>query len=156
MKLGATIWAGVLCLLLSAGSAQAQTCTTSATTTNFGGYNPTDLLALDGSGNVQVSCTGLISLLVSYTIQLSSGASGSFATRTLSNGTHALGYNLYTNVARITVWGDGSGSTFTVTDGYLIAIAPTVRNYPVYGRIAAGQNVPPGAYSDTITVTVNY
>jgi len=31
-----------------------------------------------------------------------------------------------------------------------------VRTYTVYGRTVASQNVPPGSYADTITVTVNY
>jgi spore coat protein U-like protein len=29
-------------------------------------------------------------------------------------------------------------------------------NIPVYGRIAAGQSVPAGTYSDTVTITLNF
>lgn len=160
MKRGLGGVAGMLCALplLWPGAAHALlfTCTAEASVANFGAYSPFDAAALDGVGNARVTCTGLIGLLVSYDIQLSRGASGSYAARSMSNGIHALSYNLYTSAARATVWGDGSGGSSTVSDGYLLAILTTVRDYPVYGRIGAGQNVSPGAYADTIVVTVNY
>jgi spore coat protein U-like protein len=147
-------------LLLAAGPVfgQTSTCTASASATNFGTYSPTSPSALDGTGNVQVSCSllGVISILVSYQIQLSAGTSGSSASRTLSGPDASLTYNLYTNASRMAIWGDGSGGSSTVSDGYLLGLLTTVKNYPVYGRIVAGQNVPPGSYGDTIVVTVNY
>lgn len=145
--------------LLWSGSAHAiADCTASAGSTNFGTYSPFSISPLDGTGNVQVSCSliGLISLVVSYDILLSPGSSGTFVNRTMSGGSYNLSYNLYTNAGRSSIWGDGSGGTSIVTDGYLLGLLTTVRNYPVYGRIFAGQNVPPGLYSDTIVVTVNY
>ncbi|HJV24992.1 MAG TPA: spore coat U domain-containing protein [Aromatoleum sp.] len=150
----------VLVLQLVAGPAFGQTssCTASASATNFGTYSPTSPSALDGTGNVQVSCSllGIISILVSYQIQLSAGASGSSAGRTLAGPGASLNYNLYTNASRTAIWGDGSGGSSTVSDGYLLGLLTTVKNYPVFGRIVAGQNVPSGSYSDTIVVTVNY
>jgi spore coat protein U-like protein len=75
-------------------------------------------------------------------------------TRTIANGGNTLNYNLYRDSARSQVWGDGSGSTFTVTgtgSGLLTASTLTV-----YGDIAAAQDKPPGTYTSTITVTVTY
>lgn len=133
-------------------------CTTSASSTNFGTYSPFSVSPLDGTGNVQVSCSllGVLSLLVSYDILLNPGSSGTFTSRTMSGGGYNLNYNLYTDSGRSLIWGDGSGGTSIVSDGYLLGLLTTVRNYPVYGRISAGQNLPPGIYSDTIVVTVNY
>jgi spore coat protein U-like protein len=62
-----------------------------------------------------------------------------------------LNYNLFTDAARSAVWGDGTQGTSTLS-------SKVQRNKPwvatVYGRIPAGQNVPVGLYSDTLTVTI--
>ncbi len=133
-------------------------CSTSATTVPFGSYNPFAIGSIDRSGTVTVSCSlgGLISLLVSYTIKLSPGLYGTYATRKLAAGSNRLNYNLYTSAAYSTVWGNGSSGTGTVSDGYLLGLTTTHRNYTVYGRLPALQNLPSGAYSDTITITVEY
>ncbi len=143
-------------LLCGTGSALAD-CSVSAVSTSFGSYDPFGAVAVDSTGSVTVSCQFLIGVLVGYTIQLSSGTGGSYAPRTLSGTGYQLDYNLYTNAGRTAVWGDGSGGTNTVSDGYLVSVLfPVVRNYTVYGRLPAGQNVPPGSYTDTVIVTVNY
>lgn len=139
------------------GLASAVTCSVSATATSFGSYNPLSSLNTDGTGTVTVTCSNVISLLVSYEILLSKGGSGSFATRHMSSGANTLSYNLYTSILRTTIWGDGTGGSGKVTDGYLLGVlVPTVRNYTVYGRIPAQQNVASGSYADSITVTINY
>lgn len=143
-------------LALAATQAAALSCTASASPTSFGGYDPLSAAPLDSVGNVQVSCSNLVSLFVSYSIALSAGSSGSFAGRQLSGGANTLDYNLYTNAAHSAVWGDGTAGSATLADGYLLLLLSDQRNYPVYGRIPAGQNVPPGSYIDSIVVTVNY
>lgn len=134
------------------------TCTVSATTVAFGSYNPFSSSPQDSTGDIAVSCTvgGILSLLVSYDISLSSGGSGAYATRRMSSGANTLSYNLYTSSGRTTVWGNGTGSTAIVSDGYLLGVGTTVRHYTVYGRAPALQNVRSGAYLDSITVTVDY
>lgn len=142
---------------LATSFASAQTCNTSATPTAFGTYNPLSPLAVTTTGTVNVSCSALISLLVNYTITLSAGSSGTYAARTMASGGNHLTYNLFTDTAHTTIWGDGSGGTGTVTDGYLLQVLfPVSRNYSVYGRLSALQNVAPGTYADTIFVTVTY
>lgn len=77
--------------------------------------------------------------------------------RKMSNGGTQLSYQLYSNSGRTTIWGDGSAGTSTVTDGYLISVlVPVVRNYSVYGRITAKQNVTAGSYLDAVTVLMTY
>jgi spore coat protein U-like protein len=155
-------WTRACCLALlwlgGADSALALTCSVSAIATSFGTYNPFSAVPLDSAGSVTVTCEQLlISILVSYSIQLSSGASGGYAPRRLAGPGYQLDYNLYTNAARSSVWGDGGGGTAVVSDGYLLGIVvPVQRSYTVYGRMPAGQNVAPGSYTDTITVTINY
>ena len=143
--------------VLAAGPADAlfATCTTSASGVAFGSYDPTSTSADTTTGTVTVSCTALISLLVSYTISLNSGGSGSFATRKMHLVSN-LNYNLYTSASLSQVWGDGTAGTGTVSDSYLLGIGTTNRSYNVYGNLPGSQNVPPGAYGDTIMVTVTY
>jgi spore coat protein U-like protein len=65
-------------------------------------------------------------------------------------------YQLYTDAARTTVWGDGAGGT-AVQSGVGTA-AP--RTLTVYGRIPdAGANLSAAVradYRDTVTITVTY
>jgi spore coat protein U-like protein len=123
----------------------------------FGNYNPTSSLSTDATGTITVTC-GAIALgaNISYEIRLSKGNSTSFSPRQLKNGSNALSYNLYTNTARSLIWGDTTGGTVSVSDGYILAIISNAINYTVYGRIPASQNVAAGLYSDTIVVSVIY
>jgi spore coat protein U-like protein len=133
-------------------------CVALASPVSFGAYSPFDAAPVTSSGTLSVRCSllGLLSLDVQYTIQLGPGTSGSYAGRSLVQGARVLSYNLYTDFARTTVWGNGGAGTATVTDGYSLGLLTTTREYPVYGRIPAGQNVPAGTYSDTILVTIDY
>jgi spore coat protein U-like protein len=126
-------------------------CAVTATTLNFGTYSPSAASALTGSSTISVNCT----TGSPYTVALNVGSGGgSFTTRTLLNGTNTLNYNLYKDSAYSQVWGDGSGSTFTVagTGSGLL----TSNNITVYGSIPISQDKPTGAYASLITVTVSY
>jgi len=158
---------GTLCLaaLLECAPAEATTasntftvqavinssCNVSATTLNFGTYDPTSATALTGTSTVSVFCTAG----TPYTSALNVGSGGgSFVTRTIANGGNVLNYNLFRDAARSQVWGDGSGSTVTASgtgSGLL-----TANNLTVYGEIPIAQDKPPGTYTSTITVTVAY
>ncbi len=133
-------------------------CSVSANSVSFGSYTYTSPSPTDTTGNVRVSCSlgGFVSLFISYEIAFSTGNSGSYSPRTLAFGGNNLPYNLYTNAARNNVWGDGTGGTSTISDGYLLGLFTVVRDYTVYGRIPAAQNTPAGSYADTIIVTITY
>lgn len=124
----------------------------------FGNYDPTSATAATGSSSISVNCTKGDA----YTIALNYGVNGgTAANRIMSDGAtptaDLLNYNLYTDSAYKNVW----NSTCTAgnnCDGGTGA-GPGAGNaltYTVYGQIAAGQNVPAGSYSDTITLTVNF
>jgi spore coat protein U-like protein len=134
-----------------------QSCTVATMPVGFGLYNPLTPTANTAAGQVSVICTvTLLGLLEYWTIALSAGNSGTFTARQMLNGTSPLSYNLYATAAYSNVWGDGSGSTTLVNGGALLSIGTTETDYPVYGRIPAGQDSAAGAFLDTIVVTLNF
>jgi spore coat protein U-like protein len=156
--------AGVL--LLAAGGALAETktttfpvsaqvaanCLVSADSIDFGSYDGTSALAVNGA--VKVRC----SYGTPFTVQLSAGG-GSFAQRLLKNGTEQLEYNLFTDSDFTSIWGDGTASTVDVDDVGEGMSSTKEITHTVFGQLsnsAANQDAPAGAYSDTITVTVVY
>ena len=124
-------------------------CAVTALPLAFGAYDAAGASQLDGSTSVTVLCT----LGTAYNVGLNqgTGTGATVATRKLTNGLSTLNYTLYSDSNRSTVWGNTVG-TNTVSGTYALAQAP----YTVYGRIASGQVVPAGSYSDTITVTITY
>ncbi|HVT35490.1 MAG TPA: spore coat U domain-containing protein [Nevskiaceae bacterium] len=125
-------------------------CTVTATALPFTNYDPTASGNDDATTTVSVLCT----LSTPYTVRLSQGVNGTSVTarkmiRTL--GTETLTYSLYRDAARSQNWGvtDGSDTASGTGTGLL-------QNITVYGRITSGAAVPAGAYTDTVTVTVNY
>lgn len=130
-----------------AAPAIAQACTVSATNHAFGTLDPLAGTDVDSASTVTVTC----STATSYSIALSAG-NGTYDRREMVKGSDTLEYNLYTDAARTIIWGDGSGSTSTVSgndDG-------TGTDHTVYGRIPSGQNPVIGSYSDSIVATVTY
>lgn len=133
------------------------TCTVSATNLTFS-YNGTT-----GGGDASTAvATATCSNGTDYFLTLSTGSSGTYANRTMLNGTNTLNYNLFIDAANTQIWGDGTGVSVTNP-----ANAPTntffgngtAQNYTIYGKIASpAQNVPVGTYTDTggITITVNF
>ena len=133
-------------------------CTVAANPLAFGTYTP-------GGGAVKVSSTLNVNCTKTtpFTVALNAGTTtgDAFTQRLLQNQTagdaDTLQYNLYTSNTYATVWGDGTGSTGTVT-GTGTGIATSVAE-TVYGQLVdstANQNVSPGSYTDTITVTVSF
>ncbi len=66
-----------------------------------------------------------------------------------------LGYQIYSNSAHTTIWGDGTNGSSTVSGtgtGPGAAITETM-----YGQVSAGQTVLTGSYKDNpVNVTVTY
>lgn len=134
-----------LLVLVGAAPAAAAMCSVNPQGVSFGNYDPLSTSALDGVGNINVTCDALVPL----TVSLSSGSSGTYSERRMSSGFAYLRYNLYTDAGRNIVWGDGLGSSTVSDTGNNVDL-------PVYGRIPGFQNVPANAYADTIIVTVTF
>lgn len=148
--------AGLAGLLMAAALHAAPSCTISSTAVNFGNYNPLNVASVTGTGTLSFQCQpGITGGGISYTISLSSG-SGTYVQRTLTSGGNVLNYNLYTDSTLTTVWGDGSAGTATVVTAISKAQALAGVTNTVYGNIPAQQDVIPGSYTDTITVTVTF
>ena len=138
-------------LSASDASAQAASCTISATSVNFGSYNVFNGTALDSTATITFNCNATAA---NITVTLSKGQSSTYNPRTMTKGAEVLNYNLYRNAARTTIWGDGSAGT----GRYSSANPPnnTNVNLTVYGRIPAGQDVSAGSYGDTVAATINF
>jgi spore coat protein U-like protein len=138
-------------LLPSAASAQSPSCTITTLSVNFGNYNVFTTTPDDSTGRVTYRCN---STAFNITVALTQGASSTFNPRLMYKGVEVLGYNLYRNSARTTIWGDGTGGTAV----YSRADPPNNSNVNVtiYGRIPAGQDVSAGTFSDTVTAVINF
>jgi spore coat protein U-like protein len=155
----------LLALLTPLASLPAQAavldCTVSATSVAFGTYVPLQPGALIGTGTMTAICT-VNSHRNALTVDLSTGVSGGFTTRTMTTivgtTTYPLNYNLYQDAANTLIWGDGTGGsqadTVTITRHGNSNTITT--NLTVYGAVAPAQDPAPGIYTDGITVTVNF
>jgi spore coat protein U-like protein len=141
-----------LAVALSSGIARGQTCSFSAGATPiaFGAYDPGTAIPNDSTGSFRYTCTS--AKVKQVIVALSAGGAGSFNPRQMALGAERLDYNLYSDAARTVIWGDGTGGSQTVTS--TPAGATHGATVTIYGRIGAGQWVPPGGYTDTIAVTV--
>lgn len=132
-----------------------QGCTMNVTPIGFGNYDVFPSAPLDAVGTITVSCSGNVRR-ATVTLSVSS-TSGTFDPRRMrrSAGIDRLDYNVYTDVARTTIFGDGTGATSLIRPrrppGPRV---PWSANITMYGRIPPGQNVSVGAYSDILTATV--
>jgi spore coat protein U-like protein len=143
--------------LAAANTVGAAGCSVAASSLLFGPYDTLSFVPVDSVGTVTVSCSGNPGEAVSYRIGVSAGGSGSSSARRLRGpGAWALDYNLFTNGARTLVWGDGAAGSLAVTDTLSLTGGAQQRSHPVYGRIFPRQNVAPGAYTDTLVVTLEF
>jgi spore coat protein U-like protein len=136
--------------MLLCSRVDAASCTVSTTAVSFGVYDVFSATATDSTGTITFRCTGNASV----TINLNKGTSATFTPRVLTSGSNTINYNLYTDAARGSIWGDTTGGT----SNYSNANPANNQNIvvTVYGRITSGQDVSAGSYSDTITATINF
>lgn len=140
------------CAVLLAPDSARASCSLGGVAVAFGAYDSLTLQSVDTIGSLVFQCNQKAHNVM---ITLSPGSAASYAARRMLNGSQPLFYNLYRDVGRTIIWGDGSGGT----QAYFIK-NPQPNNQditvPIFGRIPASQNVGVGSYSDTITVTLNY
>jgi spore coat protein U-like protein len=114
-------------------------------------------LTLDAAGQLNVNCT----VGTAYNIGLNGGLNATIPAGTaapvagnrrmrLGATTNYVPYELYSNAARTTFWGNTIGTSTLTGTGTGASVA-----VPVYGRVTSA-NVPAGAYEDTVTATVTY
>lgn len=129
-------------------------CTVSGTTLNFGAS--IDPLAtatpLDATSTLSVVCTNTTPYTVALNAGSNAGGASNFGARTMKSGSHTLGYQLYLDAGRSSVWGDGTASSSTSAS----TGTGSTQTMTIYGRLPSLANVIPGSYTDTVTVTVSY
>ncbi|HEU4664846.1 MAG TPA: spore coat U domain-containing protein [Dokdonella sp.] len=125
----------------------AKQCSVTATPLDFGtvGLLLSNTL---GTSTIGVQCSSGSA----WNVGLDDGSNGtSITTRKMASGANLVGYQLYSNAARTTVWGNTVGSNTVAGTGN-----GSVQNLTVYGSVPAQATPAAGTYSDTITVTVTY
>jgi spore coat protein U-like protein len=114
----------------------------------FGTYSV--FAAADDLSNVNftIRCTALRQA----SITLSRGGSGTYTPRMMSG---TANYNLWGDAGLTTIWGDGTGGTYTFS---AVNWSFGTQSYTgtIYGSVPAIQDLAPGAYSDSITATLSY
>jgi spore coat protein U-like protein len=159
----AWLTAALAIVLCGAGQVDAADCDITAVGLNFGTYDPSLTGPDDSIGTVTVTCRYVPkgATVVSYRVTISNGTNGtSPTTRQLGAGSARLGYNVFADPARSQVWGNGTGSTVIASGS--MTIGPGVGNgtrtatHTVYGRIPQLQDAVPGAYNDTLVLTLTY
>ncbi len=115
----------------------------------FGNYDPFSSSTATGTTTFTISCSGCTTCAV--TITISAGGGGSFDPWRNMSGTDVAGldYNIYKDSSRTQIWGDTSSYDLNYNNG-------TSHIYTIYGKINPLQNIEPGAYSDSVTVTTNW
>lgn len=126
-------------------------CKVAASVLNFGTVSAPSA-AIYSTSVVSFQCTQG----TPYELGLSYGASPIFTSGVWKNrlyqGSDSMKYNLFKDAAYTTYWGPDSGLNTVTGTG-----SGGVQNLTVYGRVQSGQPWPtPGAYSDTIQVTVSF
>jgi len=108
----------------------------------------------DGQGQITFSCSPDLLTPVTFQISVDEGNSGTFTPRQLMHSSGAtLDYNLYTDIQRTQILGDGTVGTTTFSGSCLLLCT---RLLTVYGRIPTNQWGPAGQYSDTVIVTLEF
>jgi spore coat protein U-like protein len=156
MTLRHTLFA--VAFLFAAGAARADTtatfqvsanvakvCTIAATPINLGTYDPVTTAATNAAtGTITVQCTKN----TPYDVKLDNGANGTRRMKHASLSEY-LSYQLYSDSAHQVTW---DGTTFVSgTTASNVAVTHTV-----FALIPPAQDVAAGAYSDTVSATINF
>jgi len=138
--------------LLAAAAAAQAACTVSLGNMSFGPYDPLSSAPATTSGNAVVTCNDTPPPTVQMQLSPSAVSGGFFPRRMKSAlGSDTLDYNFYADVGGSAIWGDGTGGTATRSQR---VNRNSPWSVPFYGRIAPNQDVAPGSYSDTLTITI--
>ncbi len=131
-------------------------CGGSATGVAFGSYNPLNSVDTDSNGSITFGCLAAGVGTFTYTISVSA-TNGTVSGRQLKSGGNLISYNLFQDMNRTQIWGDGTSGTSVFSATVPVAVVGLFSNtYTVFGRIPALQNKPAGSYTDTVTVTFTF
>lgn len=140
-------------LFLLHSTSYASNCSLNINPVNFGNYNVLSRMNDSTVGNIGIICD---TSPVTFSVDISTGASSSFYPRKMFSNDYFLIYNLYLDPTFQQVWGDGV-NTNHLSVSNVNCSAANACTYPVYGLIKASDNIHAyaGVYNDTIIVTLN-
>jgi spore coat protein U-like protein len=103
---------------------------------------------IDATSSIALQCTKG----TPYTVGLDAGrgAGATFHMRLMTGAGATIGYNIYKDAGHASIWGDTAAHVLSGTG------TGKPENLTAYGRVPPQPTPQPGAYADTITVTVTY
>ena len=145
--------AGTATANLSVTSNITANCTISTTPVAFGAYDPISANAstpLTAPGAVSTTCTNGSSATITLDqgANPDTGSTASVPLRRMANGSNYMNYGLYSD--------SGHTATFDGTTGVSVTGTGAQVDTTVYGSVPAAQNLPTGAYADTVVATVTF
>lgn len=120
---------------------------------SFLGYDPSGInstVPLDQTTLLQINCTRGATTTIGIDNGTHAGQA-SIGTRALARGNRRLGYDIYQDSGRNTLWTNAGAGLYNYVSPSSL---PTTIS--IYGRIFASQNAPTGIYTDTLVITINY
>ena len=135
-----------------AAPAFAQNCTLASGGLEFGVYDFSSPAPLDTIGTILVNCSQGLTFRIRLDAGRNSGLGFSPRFMQSAAANARIAYNLYIDPSRSMIWGNGDQST-SAFSGVGVGIAMQI---PVFGRVFPAQIVPPGAYQDRVTITVEW
>jgi spore coat protein U-like protein len=154
LMLGMSPWAGLHAQQTAQTTFRVQArvnavCAITASDLDFGTYSAQSGTPLQGTTLLRTTCTPS----TTYHIGLDQGQSpgATVNQRKMVSGANNLNYQLYSDSARSTIWGNTTGTDTVTGVGSGLAV-----DHTVYGAVPAAQVVPAGDYADTITVRIYY
>ena len=159
---GTATWVFFAAILIFPVRADAQSCSVSAASGNYGSVDILSGSSVDTTSSFSVNCSGCLSALgcpYNVCVQFDQGSPNSnSAIRYMGSGPNTIQHELYSDAARTQVWGSwGYGTSQYGTGGVSLNLTiPFLSNashaYTVYGRLKAGQQTgPPGSYTWSTT-----
>jgi spore coat protein U-like protein len=121
-------------------------CDITANPMNFPAYDPSVPYDTSAVGTISITCSSPLLLEISLI------TNDACTRRYLRFGSNRLAYNLYQDAGGSIVW----GSMNPICGQELTATVTFRSQFSVYGLIPRAQNVPPGTYSDFVTIQVNF
>lgn len=130
----------------------------STQTLDFTRYEPLSGQPAQAEVELEVECFFLLPINVVsslLTLSLDGGISGN-RQMTREGGGASLAYGVFRDAARLQTWGSGEGSTISNLFSFVLGSLSSIRRITGFASIPAGQDVPAGIYSDSLTVTVEF
>ena len=153
--LSADTYADTVTSTMSVSATVRHACSIDTNPMTFGVYDGVGINtsnALEATATVILTCTSGAAAVITMNAGTSAGSGSDDAPvrRMAAGAGEYLVYQVYSDVARETVWGN------TVPTGIAINGTGSPQTHKVYGSIPSAQMVPEGDYSAQIYVTVTY